>query len=165
MIKSFENSDCSIRPDVLESFPDLKSTLERLNEIEISIQEKWTHYQRLAIVTATEPNIHQKILRIYVRHQFFPASTSDRAHFLIRVEGSIADPKYKYSMCSTFGSFFDRIRVMVDKRFYAHYSHLEWDSATASVSASQKGNDTYSSPSCIEFKLFGEKVRIFIVNF
>jgi hypothetical protein len=163
MFCSFDSPDCSLPEQVLEKNPTLRLDLQRLSDIELSIQERWMHQQRLAMAASTEPDVHQKVLRIFLRHQLFPATQTEATHFLIRVEGSLLDPKYKLLPSCAFTNFFDKIKVVVDRRYYAQYAHLEWDAAAASAAtpptpAPLQGRRL--SPCCVQFKLFGDKPSI-----
>ena len=88
---------CFSEPDgiIPPALTSVRSTLDRLVDIETSITERWIHHQRVALASCIEPEVKSKICRIYVRHQFYPATSSEDAHFLIRFEGNVLDPKYK----------------------------------------------------------------------
>ena len=155
MLRSFESSDCSLPESLIARDPSLRESLRRLDDLELTIQDSSMRCQRMALAASIQPEVHQKVLRIFLRHQLLPATQSEPAHFLIRVEGEVLDPKYKAAPSTAFTNFFDRIKVIVDRRYYAQYSHLEWDAAAAAVFAPQEAHKP--SPSCVQFKLFGDK--------
>ena len=143
--------------------------LERLNDVENSITNQWMHFQRTSLANNLEPEIKQKVFRVFIRHQFNPATPTERAHFLIRIEGVLLDPKYKTLPCGAISNVFDRIKVTTDKRYYSSFAHLEWDgvasaaaaaaaAAASTTSAITKGSKAnVLAPEAVQFKLFGDK--------
>ena len=178
---------CFSEPDgiIPRELTRLHETLDDLADMETTITEKWMHHQRTYLASCIEPTVKSKICRIFVRHQFQPATSSDRAHFLVRFDGTVLDPKYQHLPATAFSNLVDRIRVQTDKRYFGNYGTMEWNSsasaATSAAAAMAISNNSGksaqigskagpggtgkhshpahvgSAPEVIQFKIYGDK--------
>ena len=85
-----------------------------------------------------EAQIKQKVVRVFISHKFFPATTEERAHFILTVEETLLDSKYRDFV--KFGNLFKKVKVVLDRRFSHQYlnfelSHREAAAATGVVHA------------------------------
>jgi len=65
--------------------------------------------QRIDLALNTEPQIKQKVLRLYVRHEFYAATDAEKSYFLVTVEGMLLDNVYDKTFNLT--HFFERISL------------------------------------------------------
>ena len=165
MKRSFSTSDRVLPYSLLE----VRGALENLVNVEDTIIDKFNSYHRRAFAkpSTTDPSITQKIYRVYIRHVFISETSEEKAHFLIRFEGCVLDPKYESNVGSSFCEIFESVKIQPDKRFYVQQA-LEWDSH-ANFSSSCRGTTgnfssiqmneaiTQCPPQAVEFKLYGDK--------
>ena len=154
------------------SMHEVCSVIDSLSEVEDSIVDKFNAHQRrtYAKPNTTAPSVTQKIYRVYLRHKFMSATSEENAHFLIRLEGCILDPRYECIPGSSFCEIFDKVKIQPDKRFYAQQARLEWESeenfhsscrnSDVNLGSQGKGTNNHCSPRAVEFKLYGDKQSV-----
>ena len=147
-------SDEEIPPCAWQLFPELKQKLDRIIELEDKLGSALSSRKRISFAINSEPELKTKILRIHLRHQFFPSTALDRAHFLITVEGHLLDKSVARTM--PFGNFLDKIRIQLDKRFHPVNNIYEW--SAESFPEGVKGH-------CFRVKAYGDKpfpIKVFL---
>lgn len=125
---SFTEIDLFLPPKLLASYPKHADQLKRISKLEDSIEKFFSDHRRKRFAFNSEPEFKSKILRTYITHQFYPATLDDSAHYIITVEGQLLDSKYKSE--NSFCSFFDNIKVVIDKKHLQTNNIYEWNSYT-----------------------------------
>ena len=155
MKRNFVNSDESIPPLVFELFPECKEKLQQIREYEDEIETVLSKKKRMSVAMNSVPAIKPKILRVYIRHEFHPLSTFERAYFIITIEGQVLERSSNVGKLPL-GYFFEKIRIQLDKRFHPQVSGFEW-----SADNFPQG----STAQCFRMKFYGDKpspVKIFL---
>lgn len=147
MKRSFHDFDDQLPKNLMERFPEKAKQLERIIELEEDLSLRWESFRRLALEEHCEPKTKRKILRVYIRHNFVPATSEEKSHFLLTVEGRILDGSPLSS--EPFCRFFDEVRVVPDqKSFVDNDIKYEWTRVTCPTGA--KAN-------CVRFKLIFDR--------
>lgn len=147
-------SDEEIPACVWQAFPEFKQKLNRIIEIEDRLVSAINSRKRICYAINSEPDFKTKILRVHLRHQFHPSTASDRAHYVITVEGHLLDKSIAKQ--SPFGNFLDKIRLQLDKRFHPNNNVYEWSADSFPEGA--KGQ-------CFRVKVYGDKpfpIKVFL---
>ena len=155
MKRNFVNSDESIPPLAFELFPEYKEKLQQIREYEDEIETVLSKKKRISVAMNSVPAIKPKILRVYIRHEFHPLSTFERAYYNITIEGQVLERSSNIGKLPL-GYFFEKIRVQLDKRFHPQVSGFEW-----SADSFPQG----STAQCFRMKFYGDKpspVKIFL---
>jgi hypothetical protein len=113
--KQLESVDEIIPDAVLDAFPEHKKKLQRIQKLSEDVDEFLSRHMRQDFQAYSEPSVKKKILRVFVHHKFVPATVLEKGHFVVFVEGSVLD-KDLVDVFS-FGSFFEKIRFQLDRRF------------------------------------------------
>jgi hypothetical protein len=148
------HSDDEIPPAVWEHFPDAKAKLRLIGDLEDEIEAILSTKKRIPFAINSEPAIRTKVMRVYVRHQFIPATIFEKAHFIVLLEGQLLERSAASAI--PFGSFFDKIRFHLDRRFQPSCFIYEWSADTNPEGV--KGN-------CFRLKFYGDKpfpLKIFL---
>jgi hypothetical protein len=148
MKRSFSQFDGYIPESVWEEFPEQKKTLDRISSIEEDLQRQWARTRRTALAVHCEPTVLTKIMRLFVRSHFVPHADKTQSHYIVSIEGRMLESKL--SEIHHFGSFFDSIKLVVDKRSGASssMSMIEW---SAALSPQGRKAD------CFRFKVYHDK--------
>jgi len=128
--------------------------IQRIGEVEMKIDNMIKRMMRTNFALESKPDIVKKILRISISHSYHQADVNDRAHYIILIEGHILDENLMYMI--PFGSFFDKIRLVLDKRIISSSELFEW-----SASELPDGHKA----DCFRFKMYTDKplnIKIFL---
>ncbi len=125
MKRSFRNIDLSIPETAFADSPNLKVMLDRIHALENRIDKTILHKKRMVLATNSEPEIKQKILRIFVYHRFVKATADDKAHFLVHVDGLLLDSMIGVKSFNM-GMHFNKMRLVVDRKFNQSQISAEW---------------------------------------
>lgn len=128
--------------------------IQRISEVEIKIDNMIKRMIRTNFAFESKPETVKKILRITISHSYHQADVNDRAHCIIFIEGHILDDNLMYMI--PFGSFFDKIRLVLDKRIIPSSELFEW-----SASELPDGHKA----DCFRFKIYIDKphnIKIFL---
>ena len=147
-------SDEEIPANVWQLFPEYKQKLNRIIEIEDKLLSAINSRKRICYAINSEPEFKTKILRVHIRHQFHPSTVSDRAHYVITVEGHLLDKSTAKQL--PFGNFIEKMRLQLDKRFHPNNNIYEWSADLFPDGV--KGH-------CFRVKVYGDKpfpIKVFI---
>jgi hypothetical protein len=124
MKRSFDESDRAIPSQIWDLFPEKKKQLLEIRRLENIALNVWSSYKRKCLALNCQDPIKPKIMRIYIRHEFMPMSTTEKAHYIVKIEGRLLDPKFstKFPM----GLFFDNIRIQIEKKYNPEIAVYEW---------------------------------------
>ena len=103
----------TIPPMAWALYPDIAQKVQDIQELEDEIDAMLSKKKRLSVAMNSSPEVKTKILRVYVRHEFVPQSTFERAHFIITVEGLVLDRTAVGKL--PLGHFFDKVIVVLGK--------------------------------------------------
>ncbi len=126
MKRSFRDIDLSLPTRVLETRPDVKQLLDRINTIETRVDDMIIKKKRMGLAFSSEPCVNQKILRVFVYNKFVKATKDDRAHFMVHIDGMLLDTD-RSSARLNMAMFFDKVVAQVDKKFNQGMVLAEWD--------------------------------------
>jgi hypothetical protein len=170
MKRSYYETDRAIPSNLFDLFPQKRQQLLAIQSQEKKIQHLIANYKRKKLFQNCQEKILNKILRVYIRHQFVPSSSSssegglekvdDRSYFLLTVEGRLLDLNYNDDKFP-FGLFFDSIRIQIDKRYVASSSDsmiYEW--RRDQFLPGKKAN-------CFQFKIYCDKpvpIKIYLTR-
>ena len=148
MKRSFQHFDECIPAEVWERFPDHKAALDRIVKVENDMQRIWRNKRRTALAENCEPAIKSKLLRVFIRSDFFPSTEKGQSFFIVTIEGRLHEDNLME--VHHFGSFFDSIKLVVDKKGgqSTQLHMLEWNA---------KSNPEGRQADCFRFKIFLEK--------
>lgn len=126
--------------------PDVAQMLEQLNDSEERLDGMFRKKKRVGIALYSDPRVIQKYLRVYVKHQFFPNSDEDRAHYVVTVSGRLLDHEYedRYYFCS----LFEEVRLVVDRKHGQTPLQCEWTLDNCPDGA---------AADCFRFKVYSDK--------
>lgn len=144
MKRSLKDIDDLIPISVWNQYPEARQKLLKIQEIESKIDKIQTN-NRKQLINYSTPLIKRKVLRIFVHHKFVPTSDTDKAHFIVNLEGHLLCPTSIHY--SKIGTYFDRIRFQIEKKNIIEKQY-EWNSSI--------------NPECIpsdifRVKIYGEK--------
>jgi hypothetical protein len=154
MKRAFTFADETIPPLAWQLFPDCAQKVQQIRDLEEEIEVMLSKKKRMSVAVNSLPDVKPKILRVYVRHEFVPATATERAHFILTVEGQVLDRTAVGQL--PLGHFFDKVRVQVDKRFHPTVGPFEWSVDTYPAGARAQ---------CFRVKFSGDKpspVKIFL---
>lgn len=136
MKRNFSEID-ALLPSLIDS--STKRTLDRINSMEDDIERTVQQIRRQNAAETGTMSTKSKILRNFIHHRFVPHNDeSTGGYFLIMVEGHVLDKnmlkeksKIGLSPASSthmpsYGSFWEKLRLTVDKRHSTATSMLEW---------------------------------------
>jgi hypothetical protein len=156
MKRSYYETDRAIPGNLLDSFPKKRQQLLEIQSQEKQIQHLIGNYKRKKIFQNCQEKILNKILRVFIRHQFVPSPSStgvekedDRAYYLLTIEGRLLDLNYNDDSFP-FGLFFDSIRIQIDKRYNTSSDSMIYEWRRDQFLAGKKAN-------CFQFKIFCDK--------
>ena len=171
MKRNFEEYDRHIPFEFLNKNNNYKNQLKKIQQLENELLLLWCNYKRKSLILNNNTNkiIQNKILRIYLRHQFYPitsnnittsiasiASTvstasipsnqvinNDKSYYLFTIEGRLLD--LYIGEVFNFGLFFDTIKIQIDKKYGTDYQIYEWKKEQ--FLSGKKAN-------CFQFKIY-----------
>lgn len=146
MKRSFQELDESVPECVWDLFPEKKQQLELIKKLELDINDTWSTFKRKSFALNSKEKTRQKILRIYMRHEFIAASGEERAHFLLSIEGRIVDAKI--GTLFPLGMFFSSISIQTEKKLNTDGKVCGWE---------QDVNSEGSKANCFRFKIYADK--------
>ena len=153
MKRHFTSSDESIPASAWERFPEYKAKLQRIVSVEHQIDQLLQKHARINFAVHAEPEVKRKILRVFVHNTFTSSTAYERSHFIVSVEGHLLDRQCKEF--HSFGNFFERIQLQIDKKLLPQDKAIEW--SAQSLPAGTQAD-------CFRIKLYGDKpssIRIF----
>eukprot|EP01032_Pedospumella_encystans_P015702 gene15702-17945_t len=123
MKRQLEDIDRSLPRFVLES-DGLQDSIQRINAVVANVDSLLLKKQRIDLALNAEPPVKQKVLRVYVRHEFYAATESEKSFFLVNIEGMLLDEK-----ASDFNlmSFFERISIQTQTEKKNNQGALVYD--------------------------------------
>lgn len=150
MKRQLDDIDSLVPVEVLHERDGAIETLSKVNESFAQIESLLLKKKRIDLAMNSEPQIKQKVLRIYIRHAFVAASASDKSHFLVHIEGLLLDNTIAKD--SHLGSFFERVSVQTqsERKSSPNMQFLEWkdeDYALGSTADSFRAK-VYADKSC-----------------
>lgn len=122
MKRLFEETDNRIPHLLWEIYPQKQKQLKQIMKLDYQFDDLWNNYSRFDFMSNCENAIKPKILRIFIRHMFSPATKTERGFYSVTIEGRLLDEKY---IDYPFGLFFENIKVLLEKKF-ASYLNYEW---------------------------------------
>lgn len=157
MKRSFHDIDSALVKTV-PSISGIASSLKNAADLEENLQTQLTQLKRFGYAQYSDSDVKQKVLRVFVRHIFYPQTESEGAHFKIWIEGNIINSKYGHLR---FGSFFEQIKAsflsqMDKKNPVVTTQNCEWKDEDLG-----SGSDA----ECFMFKLFTDVSKPFIAKF
>ena len=123
MKRQLEDIDRSLPRFVLES-DNLQDSIRRINAVVANVDSLLLKKQRIDLAINAEPPVKQKVLRVYVRHEFYAATESEKSFFLVNIEGMLLDEN-----ASDFNlmSFFERISIQTQTEKKNNQGALVYD--------------------------------------
>ena len=125
MKRELQDIDCVLPESAFASSAEGKDSLDHINKLTAYIDNLILKRKRIDLALNAEPQVIQKILRMYLRHEYYAASGSDKAHFLMFVEGALLDSTESLAV-SNLGKYFDRISVQTEKKYNQSLQTFEW---------------------------------------
>eukprot|EP01038_Epipyxis_sp_PR26KG_P004676 gene4676-6568_t len=121
------------------NFPDVWSKIQQLQNAEDNIDELVYERKRYKVIRCMEPSIQEKVMRIFIRHQFIEGSveTNNRSYYLVWIEGRVLDEDGEDDVLnnitpldlnnSKFSSIIDKISIqLLDKKNNPSGNRCEW---------------------------------------
>jgi hypothetical protein len=126
MKRQLQEIDSYLPKGALCSIENGKDALEQVNDLLSKIDDMILKRKRVDLALNAEPATKQKILRIFIRHEFIASPDSDRPHFLLFVEGLLLDGSQNGA--APLASFFERISIQtqVEKKNAQGSQAFEW---------------------------------------
>lgn len=179
MKRSYDETDRAIPAKLWEYFPQKKQQLLQIKSMENTLQTLLCQYKRKKLFSNCSERILNKILRIYIRHQYIPPGNSSsssnttsgeggtpitvpittKGYYLLTIEGKLLDLLTNDHY--PFGLFFDQIRIHVDKKYLPSDGDItlyEWKKDQ--YQAGKKAN-------CFQFKIYCDKsipIKIYLTR-
>jgi hypothetical protein len=157
MKRQLQEIDSYLPRDALVSIENGKETLAQVNELFCNIDDMILKRKRVDLALNAEPATKQKILRIFIRHEFIAAPEGgDRPHFLLFIEGLLLDGSQNGA--APLASFFERISIQtqVEKKNAQGSQIFEWK---------EEDYPLGSTADCFRAKIYVDKscaVKIFL---
>ena len=125
MKRQLGDIDQSLPRSVLQQ-EDLQDSIQRINNALATVDELLIKKQRIDLALNAEPQVQQKILRVYVRHEFYPATDTEKPYFLVNVEGLLLDDTYNKTF--NFMHFFERatLQTQTEKKYNQGSLLYDW---------------------------------------
>lgn len=126
MKRQLQEIDSYLPKDALCSVENGRETLVQVNDLFCKIDDMILKRKRVDLALNAEPATKQKILRVFIRHEFIAAPDGDRPHFLLYVEGLLLDGAQNGA--APLASFFERISIQtqVEKKNAQGSQVFEW---------------------------------------
>lgn len=119
--------------------------IRKMNNIERNLEQKLLSYSRVKFAHKSESRTLTRVLRVFVRWEFFSGNDTEKPHYSIFAEGTILDPSLQSQW--KFGSFFDRIRIHSDKKVIP----------SQVLECSTLSNISPDGADCYKFKVYYDK--------
>lgn len=118
--------DSLLPTGVLQAQEGATDIVNKVNESFAKIESLLLKKKRIDLAMNSEPQIKQKVLRVYVRHEFVGASSTEKSHFLIHIEGLLLDNSIATE--THLGSFFERVSVQTqsERKSNQNSQVVEW---------------------------------------
>ena len=130
MKRQLHDIDAILPSSILSVAPRLADALQNINEISGNIDSLLRKKKRIDLALSTEPQLKQKILRLFLRHEYYPATQLVKGHFLVHIEGILLngnDQHQQQTEAANLGQFFERISLQVaEKKYNQGPQLLEW---------------------------------------
>lgn len=125
MKRQLDDIDRSLPRFVVEE-EGLQDSIHRINTVFSNVDALLLKKQRVDLALNTEPQIKQKVLRLYVRHEFYAATEAEKSYFLVTVEGMLLDNVYDKTFNLT--HFFERISLQsqTEKKYNQGSLMYDW---------------------------------------
>lgn len=112
-----------------------KQALQQIDSLYQSAEDLLVKKKRIDVALNAEPQILQRILRLFIRHEYYGSPEDDRPHFLVFVEGLVLDGTK--SGAFPLSTFFERVSIQTqtEKKSSAGSQVLEWKEEDLAVDA------------------------------
>jgi hypothetical protein len=146
MKRQFYEADAIIPARVFSERPGLKSTLDEMQQVVSEADALRLKKTRLGVALNTDPIIKEKILRVFIRHSFYAATASEKAYFMVRIEGALLDSNAGKPW--SLGQFFDRVSIQLDKKYQSQNCEWKEDEYPAGVQAQSFATKIFIDKPC-----------------
>lgn len=126
MKRQLSDIDNLLPARVLQTHEGAAGILSHVNESFAKIETLLLKKKRVDLAVNSEPQVKQKVLRVYIRHEYIAAPANDRAHFIIHIEGLLLD--HSITTTTHLGAFFERVSVQTqsERKNNQNSQILEW---------------------------------------
>lgn len=147
MKRQLDDIDRSLPRFVVEQ-EELQNSIQRINTVFSDVDALLLKKQRVDLALNAEPQIKQKVLRVYVRHEFYAATDAEKSYFLVTVEGMLLDKVYDKTFNLT--HFFERIslQTQTEKKYSQGSLTYDWKEEDFPMG---------SNAHCIQAKVYTDK--------
>jgi hypothetical protein len=168
MKRSYDETDRALPAPLFQHFPHHKQRLDAIQALESQLQSlHCVHKRKKLFLYCHDQSPASKILRIYLRHKFIAATDQENSHFLLTIEGRLLDLSLQ-EPSFPFGSFFDQIRIQIDKRYHTPATVAVTATGQPSTAKTNESNfvmyewrkDQFlagKKATCFRFKIYSDK--------
>ena len=132
MKRQLIETDTFVPERALDLYDGARDTLEKVNSLFCKVDDLILKKKRIDLAINSEPQIKQKVLRIFLRHEFYANPDDSKSYFLLNIEGLLLDGTKTGEV--PLGSFFERISIQTQlDRKNQGLSTIEWKEEDCSI--------------------------------